>query len=206
MLDVSTQAKIAEYPEYITLDTQKLHAFLASKFTMAKVGLFSTYSAKGLHMTHWKLTWKKKMDHTLIIVWPWPNTITSKTHEPLWTSTTGPIYTTLQKQKLMWACSKLYFSHISIATTTMPRNSLTLKVTYRAPSRAQLEWKHFHIWRNGLPSQSNQWIRPSEVNIMVPPPQTSTQGYTQSYTKYELSPWYYASVSFSRQYSCTAMA
>lgn len=56
MLDVSTQAKIAEYPEYITLGTQKLHGILASKFTIATVGLFSTYSAEELHMTHWKLT------------------------------------------------------------------------------------------------------------------------------------------------------
>ena len=32
-----------------------------------------------------------------------------------------------------------HFSHISIVTTTMPRNSLTLKVIYRAPSLAQLE-------------------------------------------------------------------
>jgi len=56
MLVISTQAKLAEYPEYITLDTLKLHAILASKITIATVGVFSTYSAKGLHMTHWKLT------------------------------------------------------------------------------------------------------------------------------------------------------
>lgn len=192
MLDVSTQAKIAEYPKYITLDTQKLHTMLASKFTIATVGLFSTYSAKRLHMTHWKLTWKKEnesyINNCLVL------DQTQLHLKPRTRSGRVPIQSTqhYKNRSLFGPALSFYFPHISIATTTVARNSLTLKVIYRAPSLAQLEWKHFHIWRNGLPSQSNRWIRPSEVNIMVPPPQTSSQGYTQSNTKQGLSPRYYA--------------
>lgn len=110
MLFVSTQAKIAEYLENITLDMQKLHAILASKFTIATLGLFSTYSAKGLRMTHRKLTWKKENESFInnCPVLYQTQLHLRKTQDPLWTSADS-IYTTLKKQKLIWAFSKLLF-------------------------------------------------------------------------------------------------
>jgi len=52
-----------------------------------------------------------------------------------------------KNRSLFGPALSFYFSHISIATTTMPRNSLGLRAIYRAPSLVHLETlSHLKEW------------------------------------------------------------